>query len=65
MFIVGGVTRGETREAEALSEKLGREVVVGGTDVMTPEEFVNELASLGGGVAGALQAAAALQDGGR
>jgi syntaxin-binding protein 1 len=49
VFIVGGVTRGETREAEALSEKLGREVVVGGTDVMTPEEFVNELASLGGG----------------
>jgi syntaxin-binding protein 1 len=49
VFVVGGVTRGETREAEALSEALGREVVVGGTDVITPEAFVRELASLGGG----------------
>ena len=49
IFVVGGVTRGETREAHVLSEQLGREVLIGGTEVFTPEGFMRELAKLGGG----------------
>ena len=49
VFVVGGVTRGETREAHALSRSLGRDVIVGGTDVFSPEQFVRRLAGLGGG----------------
>ena len=54
VFVVGGVTRGEMREAHALSRELGREVLIGGTEVFTPEAFMGELARLGGGFPGAL-----------
>ena len=54
IFVVGGVTRGETREAFVLSEQLGREVLIGGTELFTPETFMAELARLGGGFSGAL-----------
>ena len=54
VFVVGGVTRGEMREAHALSRELGREVLIGGTEVFTPETFMGELARLGGGFSGAL-----------
>ena len=54
VFVVGGVTRGEMREAHALSRDLGREVLIGGTEVFTPETFMGELARLGGGFSGAL-----------
>jgi syntaxin-binding protein 1 len=49
VFVVGGVTRGETREAHALARSLGRDVIIGGTDVFSPEQFVRRLAGLGGG----------------
>ena len=49
VFIVGGVTRGESREAYELSEALGREVIVGGTEMLKPWDFVNRLAVLGDG----------------
>ena len=49
VFVVGGVTRGETREAHVLSRALGRDVIIGGTDVFSPEQFVRRLAGLGGG----------------
>ena len=54
VFVVGGVTRGEMREAHALSRELGREVLIGGTEVLTPETFMGELARLGGGFSGAI-----------
>ena len=54
VFVVGGVTRGEMREAHALSRELGREVLIGGTEIFTPETFMGELARLGGGFSGAL-----------
>ena len=42
------------REAHALSRELGREVLIGGTEVLTPETFMGELARLGGGFSGAI-----------
>jgi syntaxin-binding protein 1 len=54
VFVVGGVTRGEMREAHVLSRQLGREVLIGGTEIFTPEIFMGELARLGGGFSGAL-----------
>jgi syntaxin-binding protein 1 len=36
------------REAHALTAALGREVVVGGTEVFSPDEFVSQLARLNG-----------------
>ena len=47
VFVIGGMTRGEIREAHALSKKLHREVIVGSTSVETPASFVEKLASLG------------------
>lgn len=47
VFVVGGMTRGELREAHALSKKLHREVIVGSTSLETPASFVEKLASLG------------------
>ena len=60
VFVLGGVTRGEMREAHALSETLGREVIIGGTEVLNPDAFVAQLARLCGG--GALPAAIADDD---
>ena len=52
IFVLGGVTRGETREAHALSQALGREVIIGGTELLDPECFVSQLSRLGGGGGG-------------
>ena len=49
VFVVGGVTRGEAREAYELSRVLGRDVLVGGTEMLKPWDFVNRLAVLGDG----------------
>ena len=46
VFIVGGMTRGELREAHALSKTLHREVLIGSTSLETPASFVEKLASL-------------------
>ena len=46
VFIVGGMTRGELREAHALSKTLHREVIIGSTSLETPTSFVEKLASL-------------------
>ena len=51
VFIVGGMTRGELREAHALSQALHREVIVGSTSIETPASFVEKLAALGAGMA--------------
>eukprot|EP01114_Cavostelium_apophysatum_P002022 TRINITY_DN1176_c0_g1_i1.p1 TRINITY_DN1176_c0_g1~~TRINITY_DN1176_c0_g1_i1.p1 ORF type:complete len:627 (+),score=182.39 TRINITY_DN1176_c0_g1_i1:2117-3997(+) len=43
IFIAGGVTLSETRAAYELTKKLNREVIIGGTSVITPKSFVEEL----------------------
>jgi len=49
VFIVGGVTRGELREAHALSKTLHREVIIGSTSVETPASFIEKLTTLATG----------------
>lgn len=46
MFIVGGVTYSEMRTAHRLSAKLGRDVFLGGTSVVTPARFLRNVAEL-------------------
>ena len=46
VFVVGGMTRGELREAHVLSQKLHREVIIGSTSLETPASFVEKLAGL-------------------
>jgi syntaxin-binding protein 1 len=46
VFVVGGMTRGELREAHVLSRKLHREVIIGSTSLETPASFVEKLAGL-------------------
>jgi len=46
VFVVGGMTRGELREAHALSQLLHREVIIGSTSLETPTSFVQKLAQL-------------------
>ena len=58
VFVVGGVSFGETREAAELAAATQREVIFGGTSAHAPERFVEMLARLGnggGGVVPALQ----------
>jgi syntaxin-binding protein 1 len=43
VFVAGGMTYSEMREAYALSGTLGREVIVGATHTFTPREFVDDL----------------------
>ena len=46
VFVVGGMTRGELREARALSQLLHREVIFGSTSLETPTSFVQKLTQL-------------------
>ena len=46
VFVVGGMTRGELREARALSQLLHREVIIGSTSLETPTSFVQKLTQL-------------------
>lgn len=43
VFVLGGITRGEMRVAHQLSQKLGRDVVLGSTSVEKPRDFVDLL----------------------
>jgi syntaxin-binding protein 1 len=56
VFVVGGVSFGETREAAALAAATQREVIFGGTSVHAPERFVETLARLGNGGGGGVPA---------
>ena len=42
-FMVGGLTRSEMRVAHKLSQRLGREIIVGGTTVDNPAQFLSHL----------------------
>lgn len=46
VFIVGGMTRGELREAHALSQALHRDVIIGSTSLETPTSFIEKLTTL-------------------
>jgi len=46
IFIAGGVTRAEIREAHLLSLELGREVIIGSTHVIDQLNFVEQIGGL-------------------
>ena len=46
MFVCGPVTHSEVRVIHALSAKLGRDIVLGGTSVCTPTSFIQSLREL-------------------
>lgn len=53
IFVAGGVTYSELRQAYVLSQALGKDIYIGSTHIVTPEIFMKDLRSLGrGGIAG-------------
>ena len=46
-FVIGGFTFSELRSAHRLTGKLGRDIMVGGTSVVTPGKFMQQLVALG------------------
>ena len=46
MFMVGPVTHSELRVARKLSGKLNRDIVLGGTGVVTPAAFLQSMREL-------------------
>jgi len=47
VFVVGGVTYSEIRSAHEITRELKREVIIGGTSLLTPQTFVEEMRLLG------------------
>ena len=43
VFVVGGITRSEMRVAHTLSKRHGRDIVLGGTSIDTPDTFLKNL----------------------
>ena len=43
VFVVGGITHSEMRVAHNLSKKLGRDIVIGGTSLDSPKDFLANL----------------------
>ncbi|CCM01354.1 uncharacterized protein FIBRA_03404 [Fibroporia radiculosa] len=43
VFVAGGMTYGEMREAYLLSKSLNKDIVIGSTHVTTPTQFVDDL----------------------
>jgi len=53
IFVAGGVTYSEIRQAYTLSQQLGKDIYIGSTHIITPESFLKDLKSLGrGGIGG-------------
>ncbi|KAJ2633098.1 syntaxin binding protein 1 [Coemansia sp. RSA 1290] len=46
LFVIGGITFSEIRAAEEVSRKTGREVIVGSTHMIEPEDFLYEVSTL-------------------
>ncbi|KAJ2765808.1 syntaxin binding protein 1 [Coemansia nantahalensis] len=46
LFIVGGATFSEIRAAEEVARKHGREVIVGSTHIIEPEDYLYEISTL-------------------
>ncbi|CAK0753523.1 hypothetical protein CVIRNUC_002227 [Coccomyxa viridis] len=47
VYVIGGITHSETRAAHKLSVKLNRDIIIGGTTLDTPSEFLEHLKELG------------------
>ncbi|KAI0642273.1 Sec1-like protein [Trametes meyenii] len=43
VFVAGGMTYSEMREAYALSKSLNKEIIIGSTHAITPQHFVDDL----------------------
>ncbi|KAH9004485.1 Sec1-like protein [Lactarius hatsudake] len=43
VFVAGGMTYSEMREAYMLSSQLGKDVIIGSTHALTPRQFVDDL----------------------
>lgn len=43
VFVVGGITHSEMRVAHNLTKRLGRDIVIGGTSLDTPRDFLTNL----------------------
>lgn len=43
VFVLGGICWSEIRAAHRLSGRLGRDVLIGGTDILTPAEYMDQL----------------------
>ncbi|KAJ2358595.1 syntaxin binding protein 1 [Coemansia sp. RSA 2618] len=52
LFVIGGVTFSELRAAEEIARKHGREVIIGSTHVIEPEDFLYEVSTLSFEIAG-------------
>ncbi|KAJ2159618.1 syntaxin binding protein 1 [Coemansia sp. RSA 552] len=46
LYVIGGITFSEVRAAEELARKHGREVIVGSTHMIEPEDFLYEVSTL-------------------
>jgi len=51
-FVIGGFTFSELRVAHRMTARTGRDVLLGGTSVQTPNNFIQQVVSLGGDGAG-------------
>ncbi|BEI82705.1 hypothetical protein CcaverHIS002_0305730 [Cutaneotrichosporon cavernicola] len=53
IFVAGGMTYSEIRQAYTLSAALGKDIVIGSTHIVTPESYLKDVKSLGrGGIGG-------------
>jgi syntaxin-binding protein 1 len=53
IFVAGGVTYSEIRQAYTLSAALGKDIVIGSTHIINPESYLKDVKSLGrGGIGG-------------
>lgn len=53
IFVAGGVTYSEIRQAYTLSQALGKDIIIGSTHIITPESFLKDVKALGrGGIGG-------------
>lgn len=43
VFVIGGITRSEIRTAHQLTEQLGRDIVLGSTNILSPGSFLTNL----------------------
>lgn len=46
IFVLGGVTPVEVQRAYAISQESGLNVLIGGTTILSPTQFMNEIASI-------------------
>ncbi|KAL7578402.1 hypothetical protein ACA910_012799 [Epithemia clementina (nom. ined.)] len=47
VFMMGGLAFSELRHAREISKKMGREIVLGGTTFINPQDFIDDLTVLG------------------